>query len=67
MEDPVHASDFIVRAMESYSSSFVVIKISLAALTEMHCWDREQLGHYFSGLSVDDKGTGEAGGSVRSS
>lgn len=67
MEDPVHASDFIVQAMESHSSSFVVVKISLAALIEMHCWDSEQLGHYFSGLSVDDKGTGEAGGLVRSS
>lgn len=43
----------------------VVIKISLAALVKMHCWEREQLGHYFSGLSVDDKGPGGAGGPVR--
>ena len=43
----------------------VVIKISLAALVKMHCWEREHLGHYFSGLSVDAKDTGGAVGPVR--
>lgn len=42
-----------------------MIKISLAAMVKMCCWEREQLGPYFSGLRVDDKGTGGVGASVR--
>lgn len=43
----------------------VVVKISLAALVKIYCWEREQLGHHFSGLSIDSKDTRRAVGPVK--
>lgn len=41
-----------------------VIKTNLAAMVKVHWCERESSHHYCSDLSVDNKGTGQAGGSV---